>query len=75
MINQNYFFHIFVTTSKASNNKNVYFKFENESFTKLPKKILMIRHVTDKVIINLKWRKCNKFFKPLIKGNIKYTNH
>ena len=35
----------------------------------------MIRYVTNKVIINLKWRKCNNFFKPLgIKGNIKYKN-
>ena len=48
------------------------FRFQNVSFTKLPPKILMIRHVTDKVIINLKWRKCCNFFKPSIKGNIKY---
>ena len=36
-------------------------------------KILMIRHFTNKVIINLKWRKCNSFFKSLLKENIKYT--
>ena len=28
---------------------------------------------TNNVIINLKLRKCNNFFKPLIKGNVKYT--
>ena len=28
-------------------------------------------NVTSKFIINLKWRKCKNFFKPLIKGNIK----
>ena len=33
----------------------------------------MIRHVTNKVIINLNGRKCNNFFKPLIKGNVNYT--
>ena len=33
----------------------------------------MIRYVTNKVIVNLKLRKCNNFFKPLKKGNIKYT--
>ena len=33
----------------------------------------MIRQVTNKVIINLKLRKCNNFFKPLVKGNIKYA--
>ena len=49
------------------------FKFENVSFTKLPEKILMIRHITYNVIIKLKWRKYNNFFKPLINGNIKYT--
>ena len=31
----------------------------------------MIGHVTSKLIIKLKSRKC--FFKPLIKGNVKYT--
>ena len=46
-----------------------HFKFENVSFTKFPKKILMIKHVT----INLKWRKCDKFFKPLNKQNMKYA--
>ena len=44
MIDQNYLFHIFVTTNKASNNRCV----KNVSFVKLPKKILMIRHVTSK---------------------------
>ena len=33
----------------------------------------MIRRVPNKVIINLKRRKCNNFFKPLIKRNMKYT--
>ena len=33
--------------------------------------IIMITHVTNKVIINLKWRKCN-LFKLFIKENIKY---
>ena len=28
---------------------------------------------TNKVIINLKWRKCNNFFKWIIKENVKYT--
>ena len=42
------------------------------SFTKPSKNILIIGHVTNKVI-NFKWRKCNNFFKPLIKENIKYT--
>ena len=35
--------------------------------------MLMIRRLTNKVIINLKLRKCNNFFKPLVKGNIKYA--
>ena len=35
-------------------------------------KILVIRHVTNKIIINLKWRKCNNLCKPLIKQNIKH---
>ena len=47
-------------------------KFENVSFTKFPKKILMIRHITNKFITNLKLRKCNNFFKPLISGHTKY---
>ena len=38
MINQDHFFHFFVTTNKASNNKTTNFKFENVSFTKLRKK-------------------------------------
>ena len=33
----------------------------------------MKRHVTNKVIINLKRRNCTNFLKPLIKKNIKYT--
>ena len=33
----------------------------------------MIRHVSNKVIINLKLRKCNNFFEPLIQENIKCT--
>ena len=53
--------------------KTFNFKFENISFTKLQKKILMIRHVTNKVIITLKFKKCKNFFKLLIKGNIKYV--
>ena len=32
----------------------------------------MFRHVTYEVIINLRRRKSNNLFKPLIKGNIKY---
>ena len=36
-------------------------------------KIIMVGHVTNKVIIDLKRRRSNNFFKPLIKGNIKYT--
>ena len=40
-----------------------------------PKNILMMKHFTNKVIINLKWRKCNNFFMLLIKKNMKYTNH
>ena len=52
--------------------KTFNFTFENVSFTKLPKRISMISYVTSKVIINLKWRKCNNFFKSIIKGNIKY---
>ena len=47
-------------------------KFENVSFTKLPNNILMIRHVTNKVWINLKLIKCNNFLKPLITKDIKY---
>ena len=48
-------------------------KFENVSFTKLPgKKILMIKDITNKIIIILKWRKCNNLFKPLTKRNVKY---
>ena len=36
----------------------------------------MMKHATDKVIINLKYRKCNNFFKILMKGNIKnIQNH
>ena len=35
-------------------------------------KILMVRHVTNKNIVNMKQRNFNKFFKQLIKGNIKY---
>ena len=31
------------------------------------------KHLTKKVISNLKLGKCNNFYKPLIKGNIKYT--
>ena len=38
MINQNCLFHIFVTSKKASIIKTFNFKFENFSFTKLPKK-------------------------------------
>ena len=30
---------------------------------------------TNKFIIILKWRKCNYFFKQLIKGNVKYIKH
>ena len=30
---------------------------------------------TNKFIIILKWRKCNHFFKQLIKGNVKYVKH
>ena len=52
--------------------KTFNFKFENVSFTKLSKRISMIRYITSKVFINLKWRRCNNFFKPIIKGNIKY---
>ena len=33
----------------------------------------MIRHVANKFYHKLKCRKCNSFFKSLIKGNIKYT--
>ena len=33
----------------------------------------MIRHVSNKIIINFKRRKCKNFFKSLIKGNTKYT--
>ena len=68
MINQNYVFRVFVTTNKPVIIKTFNFKFKNESsFTKLKKKtllmrhvtnikkkILVIRHVTNKVIINLK---------------------
>ena len=36
-------------------------------------KIIMVGHVTNKVIIDLKRRRSNNFFKPLINGNIKYT--
>ena len=43
MINQNILLHIIVTTNKASNNRNIDFKFENMSFIKLPKRILMIK--------------------------------
>ena len=32
----------------------------------------MVRHVTNKNIVNMKQRNFNKFFKQLIKGNIKY---
>ena len=44
------------------------------------KNILMIRPVTNKIIINLKRRKCNNLFKPLTKRNINiykihYCNH
>ena len=53
--------------------KTFNFKFENASFTKLPNTMLMIRHVTNKAIINLKLRNFNNFFKPLINGNIRYT--
>ena len=53
------------------NIKTFNIKFENLSFTKLVEKIL-IRH-TNKFIFNLKRRKCNNFFKYLIKGNVKYT--
>ena len=39
MINQNFLFHISVTTAiKAAIIKTFNFKFENDSFTKLPKK-------------------------------------
>ena len=33
----------------------------------------MVRHVSNKTIINLKRRKCNNLFKSLVKGNTKYT--
>ena len=36
------------------------------------KKRLMITHVTNKIIVNLKSRKGNNLFKPLIKENLKY---
>ena len=32
----------------------------------------MVRHVTNKNIVNMKQRNFNKFFTPLTKGNIKY---
>ena len=32
----------------------------------------MVIHVTNKNIVNMKQRNFNKFFKQLIKGNIKY---
>ena len=32
----------------------------------------MITHVTNKIIVNLKSRKDNNLFKPLIKENLKY---
>ena len=47
------------------------FKFENVASTKLPKNIN--KKTLRKVITNLKWRTFNNFFRPLIKGNIKYT--
>ena len=58
-INQNYLLHIFVTTNNNKNiNKKIIrtfnFKLENVSFTKLLKNILMVTHVTNKVIINVK---------------------
>ena len=43
------------------------------SLIKLSKKILLIRHATNKVIMSLEWRKLKNFFKSLIKGNTKYT--
>ena len=44
MINQNWLFHIFFTTNKASNNTKFTSKFENVAFNKISKKLLMIRH-------------------------------
>ena len=47
---------------------------KNTCFTFLLLQIIMIPHVTDKAIINLKWRKWNNnFFKTIVEGNIKYT--
>ena len=43
MINQNYSFHIFLNTNRASK-KAFNLKFENVSFTKFPKK-----HINDKI--------------------------
>ena len=42
--------------------KTFNFKHEHVSFTKLAKHILLRRYVTNKIIINLKWRKCNILF-------------
>ena len=37
----------------------------------IDKKKILVTHVTNKIIINQKCRKCVNLFKPLIKENIK----
>ena len=49
MINQNYLFQIFVTTNKASNNINIYFEILECIIYWTSKKILMVRHISNKL--------------------------
>ena len=69
MINQNYFFHIFVTRNKENQQqwKHLLSNLRMRHLLNFQKNI-DDKHVTNKVIINLKWRKFNHFYKLLIKG-------
>ena len=64
MINQNYLLHIFATTNKDSNEKKKHL-ISNFSMRHLlniyHKTKLMITHVTNTAVINMKWRKCKNF--------------